>query len=303
MSASHTDRRSQKAQSILGRVGCAVAVTLLFASRLSAAEPVAYSFQNPLHPRQCDRAIHFSERRLANDQASIKWRMVLAEGFLCKGLEDDPWALEAAISLFREIVAEQPSNVFARLELADALRKQFPLSDEAEQAVRGAGELLEKADVGAARESLVGYVDQNAAALAAQRARAIPSIENGEEEFANGAEWSEGMSTRVSILTQMGPDGLARAERDLSKYLAVRGRDALAMFYQAEVLRGRILPARSQALYAAIEPRLCHPAAGPLEPAECSVARLRLKQMAPTILHPADLPAETSPASVHHRRE
>jgi hypothetical protein len=91
---------------------------------------------------------------------------------LCRGLRGDDWALEDSIDRFARIVAEHPSDLFAGLGLADALRERFPHSFEAEAALQGVRDLLDEVDVGAARARLLEYIDTNLSAVRASRSRA-----------------------------------------------------------------------------------------------------------------------------------
>jgi hypothetical protein len=146
----------------------------MVAALLLGSAPVigqAYRFQSPFHPSQCDEAIESAERSLAEDPRDSAARLILAEGFLCRGLEGDAAAVNRAISLLTQLVADNPENFFAQLELADALRKRDATSEEAERALRRAGALLARADVGAARGVLQTYIQENLTAIVETRGR------------------------------------------------------------------------------------------------------------------------------------
>jgi hypothetical protein len=146
--------------------------------------------------------------------------MLLAEGFLCRGLRDDPAALDAAIGLFEDVVRDQPSNFFARLELADALRKRFPASREAEAALRRALAELKNADLGAATTGLKQYMEENLAAIVDQRVRLLASLERLTRDFSAGRLKPPDMATFAQLLALTGPAALAQARRYLARHLA-----------------------------------------------------------------------------------
>ncbi len=247
---------------------------------LSVAGPVAAQpspFRSPFHPEQCERAISAGKHQLARNPGCSRARLQVAEGFLCKGLEDDPDALDAAISMFRQIVADEPLNFFAELELADALRKRFPLSQEAQSELLRTRRALGAADVGAARQELAGYVDENFAATADLRLRMVPLIEERAAALAAGTILPADMAVFVILQAETGIDGLAQAGRDLETYLALHDDETLATLYRAEILRMRGMKDRCRPLYVEAAERLCHDGAPPSS--ECSLARWRLEQL------------------------
>ncbi|MFI5364029.1 MAG: hypothetical protein ACHQ4J_00245 [Candidatus Binatia bacterium] len=203
--------------------------------------------------------------------------MILAEGWLCKGLDDNPAALDLAIDLLRQRVAEEPSNFFARLELADAIRKRYPLSGEAQSALRQAGGTLASADVGAAREELAQYVHENSAAIEQQRLHTLPLVESRLAELKAGTLSPADMAGLVILLADTGPDGVGYAQRSLETYLAVRPDDMLATLYQAEILRARGKVQRCPPLYSKAVALLCHDDTPPSS--ACALARWRLEQL------------------------
>jgi hypothetical protein len=259
----------------------------------------AFSFRNPFNPQQCERAIGAGKQALAQDEPSSGARMLLAEGLLCRGLEDDPWALDAAISLFRRTVAQEPSNFFAQLELADALRKRFPLSDEAWTALQRVEGMLPNADVGAARGELAEYVDENLAAMANSRARTLPLLPVERAALATGIISPSDMAAFLSQLALTGPDGVREAEDSLEKYVARHGDDETAALQRAEILRGTVDPSASRALYAAAAARLCSPVTP--EHRECAQAKWRLEQVERTLARGGEAQIARPPPK-HERR-
>lgn len=267
-------RRGRPARRLLVAAG----VVFCVGPSVSGAEP-AYSFHSPFHPQQCDRAIDAGHRQLDRDPSDGTGRMLVAEGLLCRGLEDDPGALDAAIGMLRQIAADQPAHFFAQLELADALRKRFPLSDDAQAALLRARDLLQTADVGAARQELTDYIDENLAAVAQHRAGALPFLEESAQRLATNTLSPAEMAGFISVLAQTGPEGLLGAEQRLDTYLMRHTDDALATLYRAELLRGRVLPETSRRLYAEAEARLCDRPRAEAESPECRLARSRERQL------------------------
>jgi hypothetical protein len=103
----------------------------LLASLAWAQAPAAPSFRSPFHPDECVPAILEAERQLGMSPGALRWERILAQGFLCLGLKDDPAALDRAAAIFRAVLAKAPKDIQAQLGLADALRKRAPLSPEA----------------------------------------------------------------------------------------------------------------------------------------------------------------------------
>jgi tetratricopeptide (TPR) repeat protein len=202
--------------------------------------------------------------------------MLVAEGLLCEGLEDNPAALDAAARMLRRLVADEPLNFFAALDLADALRKRFPLSDEAQAALRRARQLLANADVGAARRDLTDYIDENLAAIAQQRATLLPLLRGKANALESGRLSASDMADSVILLSETGRDGIEQAERDVDVYLALHPGDTLGTLYRAEILRLEGQDAQSLPLYAEAARGLC--VAGAVPSSYCSLARWRLKQ-------------------------
>jgi hypothetical protein len=254
------------------------------------------TFRSPFNAAQCERAVAFAQQRLRREPASARARLILAEGHLCRGLDDDPWALEEAIGQLGEILADDPANFAAQLDLAEALRRRFPLSEETEQALLRAQYLLRTSDVGAAHPTLLQHLVETTAAVADRRARTMSSLAVAQAEFDPNSSTAGDLSLLVSLLAQTGPHGLQRADEILTAYLARRPDDIRAQFYRAEVQRGRIQPVLLRPVYAVAAVSLCDVRAGLTTRAECSVAQLRLAQIAnPSVSDEAGLalgPAE-----------
>ncbi len=191
--------------------------------------------------------------------------------------DDNPAALDVAVDLLRQRVAEEPSSFFARIELADAIRNRFPLSVEARSALRHAGETLTTADVGMAREDLARYIDENQAAMEQQRAQTLPMVRSRLAELEAGTLSPTDMASLVILLAATGPDGLTQAQRDLEAYLDVHHDDALDTLYRAEILRARGQIQRCLPLYSKAVALLCHDDTPPSS--ACALARWRLEQL------------------------
>ena len=192
--------------------GC---LCLVLAAALLAAIPVAanaqraFSYHSPFHPEECEHALHFAPQHADSRRA----RLILSEGLLCRGLQDDPAALDAAIAHLRTIAAEEPANFFVQLDLADALRKRFPLSDAAETQLRSVRALLDRSDVGAARAELTTYIDENLAAVIEYRARLLPLLEHSRAAFTAGTLPAAEVRDLISLLSLTGSDGLSQANQ------------------------------------------------------------------------------------------
>lgn len=259
----------------------ALAVVIASASSLtlpaSAVEP-AYSFRNPFHPEQCERAIRFADRLLEREPANRRGRLIRAEGYLCKGLNDDPVALDQAIFLLSQSVAEQPDNFFARLELADAEYKRFPLSGRAEAALEQLGDLLHSDRLGAARHELESHVTEKRAAAERRVARTLPLLQRYGAHYQADTLPPPAMAELVSLLVLTGTDGVARAAQLLDAFLARHPDATLATLYRGEILlaRGAVFDARS--LYREAANQLCR-ANAPQQRHDCSLARRRITEL------------------------
>ncbi len=255
------------------RTGPIVFIVALGATAHGAGEP-AYSFRNPFHPYQCEEALAFGRRQLQRDPSNARARLIVAEGYLCLGLEGDPWALDTSIDLLQQIIAERPDNWFARVELADAIRKRFPLSEAALTALKELRTALPTAPiVDRERAALTEYFDENAAALEENRARLLPLV----RELADTALSSARAAERAGILVQCGDDGARAALQQIEAVLLHEADNGLLAFYRAEAQVGRVSPTRAHELFRAAAHELCE--ATP-ENADCWRPRLRLQQLA-----------------------
>ncbi len=198
-------------------------LALVSLTRTASATEAAFSYRNPFHPEQCERAIRFAEQQLVQNPSSAKARMVLAEGLLCRGLDDDPDSLDESIALLREIVREDPSDFFAQLDLSDALRRRFPLSAAAERTATRARILLDHADLGAAADDLRQYIEENVAAVVAGRADAQPLLQRSAATGVADTLSPSAMRQFLGVLALTGPDGLAGAATATERVTPVRG--------------------------------------------------------------------------------
>lgn len=121
-------------------------------------------FRYPFHPDECVAAILEARRQLGMNPGSLRWQRVLAQGFLCMGLKDDPVALDRAAAIFRAVLATAPEDIQAQVGLADALRKRAPLSPEALAELDRARQLIEDS-AGPVPPQLGRYVGENLVAL------------------------------------------------------------------------------------------------------------------------------------------
>ncbi len=166
-----------------------VVVALLLSALPAAADP-AYRYRSPFHPDQCDKAIASATDDLESDPDNRRARLILAEGHLCRGLTGAPAALDTAIDLLQQITSVEPSNFFAQLDLADAIRRRSPFAVAAAPALQRARTLLAFTEVGAARRDLERYIDDNlaavehtqAAARAANQSASTQAIKEGRPE-------------------------------------------------------------------------------------------------------------------------
>lgn len=175
------------------------------------AEP-AFSYRSPFHPEQCDLAIARGRRAIERDASDARGRLLLGEGLLCRGLQDDPWALECAIAELHLVVAQRPDDLFAQLALADAVRKRYPLSAEAAGELERARALLERNDFGAARDDLATYISENLAAVRQARARVLPVVDRSRAALVAGGLSVSERATLAQQLAITGPDGMREAE-------------------------------------------------------------------------------------------
>ncbi len=224
----------------------ALALLPLVAGR-GEARP-ALRFDSPFAPALCDRAIAEGRRQMAAAPSAAA-RQLLAEGYLCRGVQGDAWALGDATRLLRAVLVAQPGNFFAQLERADAVRLRFPLAPAAARYLRRARVLLARSDVGAARLRLAAYIDENLAALGALRGPgdAAAALAGGADApppaaIIAAAGWLVPRGRRESR-------GVAAA---LAAYLDAHPADVTARLQQADALRGVAPLAVVRALYEAI---------------------------------------------------
>jgi tetratricopeptide (TPR) repeat protein len=288
------------------RAALAACSILLAASSTSAAD--AFRFRSPFDPSQCQRAITAGSGWLLRESPS-RARLVLAEGYLCRALQDDPWALRAAIRLFRDAMRDDPLDFFALLQYADALRRLYPISDEARAVLRRAQQMLaDDADVGASRTELEAYVDEALRAMHSQRAAILPGLERRRRDLQAAVAEAQAASLGLagSRLCHVAspsspdvPDGGALDVSDLDAFLSqvvLRGpagrREALdvldaigaalltnpaeLILRRVEILRGEENPHMVAELYRSVEAFTCFD--DPL-PESCRRARWRLQQL------------------------
>ncbi len=240
------------------------------------------TYSNPFHPDQCEIALATGEQALARNPEDARARQIVAEALLCRGLErDDPWALDAALGAFQAQLSAHPDDFFAQLYAAEALRRRFPLADEAPIAFERAQAALATADVGAARTELGAHLRESLAALNAHRQQFLPLLRARTAALQHGSLAPGQVVDLLTLLVQTGPTGIDRALAILAAELVRQPNLALDTFYRAEILRGRESPQALMRLYRAAAAALCEaPPATPLN--ECQRARWRLEQLEAT---------------------
>jgi hypothetical protein len=237
----------------------------------NAQTPAVPSFRSPFHPDECTAAITEARRQLRMHPKGLRWQRVLADGFLCLGLKDDPVALDRAASLFRIVLARAPGDLRAQVGLADALRRCTPLSTAALIALQRAEEIV--ASVDASRDlDLRGYIAENLAALRQRRAQFLGT----------GAKWKSKSTSaplalrgRIEIDLERSPD--AAAQRDIGLLLRTDGPASTALAWQAELLRRKGFYGTAMAQFRWI---IRHPCAG-RAPAntDCDFAAAQLSKL------------------------
>lgn len=273
--------RGAVAWTVLLRIAACPAIFLSGGASAHADErapPPSYSYASPFHPSQCHAAIDAGCKALSRDPSSRRSLMIVAEGLLCAGLQEDLWALDAAIALLDRIVAEEPSNLFARLDLADALRLRYPLSDAAYDALAMVDARLDQADVGAARDGLRQYVRQNLGGLDA--ARSIVSYSSGasHESASMGPQPLSLAALAIgTALALTGPSRVAELQSALDAHLRQVPGDPLASFLKAELSLGRVPRETARDLYQQAKMRLCINAR---YKTQCDLAKRRIGQIA-----------------------
>lgn len=213
---------------------------------------------------------------MANHQDTPRARLLLAQGYLCRGLGDDPAALDAAIDQLGALVEADPTDANTQLDLAEAMRKRYPLSHEAESALERVQALLSHDSVGAAHDLLAAHVRDNLDAVRKARSRAAALLADVREHPGASGDASSDVRLRAHLTAQTGADGRAEAESLLEDHLLVHPNDGNAAFQLAELLRGRANAERLQRLYEAAMHYLCAENRGGSPTAECTVALRRL---------------------------
>lgn len=262
-------RRGAGVQQWLGWWAVLPAAALLLAAERGEARS-ALRFDSPFAPSLCDRAVAEGRRRMAV-AATAAARELLAEGYLCRGLQGDAWALIDATRLFRAVLVERPASFFAQLQLADAVRLRFPLAPAAERYLRRARTLLGRSDVGAARPRLTAYIDENLAALGDLRARRNAAVRDGARA---------GSVAAAGWLVQSGRRESRRAAATLGARADAHPADIAARLRQADALLGLVPRPVVRALYERVieqcEDRQRTAAA---DQAACETARFRLAEL------------------------
>lgn len=266
----------REAVALGARTACLVLVCLA-GGITSVSASLTYS--NPFHPDQCETAVAVAERVLAHTPQDARAREILAEGLLCRGLvQDDPWALAAAIDAFRAQVSAHPDDFFPRLYVAAAMQRRFPLAEETLAAHRSVQTALTTADVGAGRERLRTHLEEAIRALEAQRRQFLPLLQERLAALERGPLAAPQLIDLLILLPQTGPSGVERARKVLDAALAQQPDAALDTFYRAEILRGQESPEILIPLYRAAVATLCDRPDAPAHN-ECQRARWRLGQL------------------------
>jgi hypothetical protein len=256
-----------------------VLVTVLLTPQIAPAVEAGYSFRTPFHEEQCERAARFAERKRARSPTSSRGPLIAAEALLCEGLDDDPWALDAAIAALRQVAARRPGDFFAQLDFADALRKRFPCSAEALQALERARTLLARTDLGAAQAEMSAYIAENAAAVAQQRGRALALLEAHKLAVANQPVVASDTNEVAAALALTGLPGLQRAREMSDRYVAQHPDDSAATLLRAELSRGCVSPQESHALFVQVRQHLCPSRAAVQDNAQCAYLDWRVTQL------------------------
>ncbi len=215
--------------------------------------------------------------------------MIRAEGLLCKGLDDDPWALDAAIAALREIVASEPENFFAQLESADALRARFRCSDDAAEALATAAAFLNRAPLGDATADLAAYVASNAAALQREQRRAVMDMQRiARIEVPSASD----VYVMVTLLKQLGPAAVALAEGVVAASIERDPSDEYMQLARAELTWGQATWDRAGELYRGLDQRC---ARENKSTAPCAIARDRVRQLARVGQYPGSFEGKRQP--------
>jgi hypothetical protein len=253
----------------------------------SAARP-AQRFDSPFAPAQCGRAVAAGRRAVAGQAASTRARLLLAEGYLCLGLQGDAWALESAIDSLRAVLAAEPRHFFAQLELADALRLRYPRSAAAATALQRARTLLEHVDVGAARTRLRAYVDEAIAATGELAAQGACPPQGALAELDSPELAPDRLGEVADRFLACGREAAAALDAALARRGLDRPGAAAVLLFRAEARRGVAAVGTVRRLYQAAALRACaaRPHAdwrraetGGVDEATCARARMRLAEL------------------------
>lgn len=214
------------------------------------ASSATYRYRGYFRIEQCGAAINLGHRLVRHDASSFRGSIILAEGLLCRGVHGDDWALEDSITLLREIVTENPRDFFSTLALADALRERYPYSIDAEEVFERSRELVEDADLGAARGSFVEYIDTKRRDIERSRSSAAKRLLRTAASFERTSASTDGLGEFLLQLSRTGERGALQALERLDAYLPLGNDDPSALYYRAEILRGRATRAAVAKLYA-----------------------------------------------------
>lgn len=179
---------------------------------------------NPLHPDECAAAWSEAAYQLELDSQSFHWRRVRAEAVLCDGLaRSDPGALIEAAIQFRSLAEEARDDLDVLIGLADAVRRRFPASPEAADALTRA-----LASVSPEASDLRTYLGSNLASVL-QNLEACPKDEDGGICIQRGqADLDRALSRSLDLDSARG-----LVERAEILYLAGRFREAIENYQQA----------------------------------------------------------------------
>jgi len=256
-------------------------LTLLLTAFLLWSNPCysATGYPNPFTPEQCGIARAHAEQVLRSNPNDERAGSTRAEALLCEGLQDDPGALDQAIDAFEQVLMDEPQNFFARLYLAEALRKRFFLSDDAAEAFTVARDALSQADVGAANAALDAYLARTLQELREQQLHFALVIHDLQAAVNAGAASAHQVGELLTLIAQTGRGAPTRALAMLDAYLGTHPNETLDTFYRAEILRGRLPRATLESLYRSAEINLCGDRRDTANDQACSLARGRLKRL------------------------
>jgi hypothetical protein len=262
-----------------GISGCrCVAVFALACLSWSGTALGAVGYRTPFLPEQCGLALAKAQRLLRTGPNDLRARMINAEALLCSGLQDDPEALDRAIDAFQWVLARDPTNFFARLYLAEAIRGRFPISDMAVAAFAEAQRALNVANVGAGRAQIEAHIANSIREVTEQQRQSAATVRDGEIVLASGNGSPHQVGEWLMLIARTGPQGVEHAAAVLDK-CAAEHPDPILSFYRAEMLRDRTDKSTLTALYRAAAERLCREGGGVADRQACTLARWRLQQL------------------------